>query len=216
MHRTPIAASVLLLATAFTTVAAPSFSRAQAPEVADTSRWVINAEFSEARYLVREQLAGRDLPSDAVGRTRNVFGTLVLVDGAVVPGGSEIRVDLSAMETDSNMRDNYVRRRTLVTDSFPMATFVPTELRGVPAPLPGSGTHTFQIAGQLTLKDVTRPVVWDAEADFTEGTVVGTARVAFPFTEFGITKPSVRRVLSVADSIRLELDYHFQKAGGDR
>jgi len=216
MHRSLIAASILLLATALTTAAAPSFGRVPTAEAADTTRWVINAEFSEARFLVREQLAGRDLPNDAVGRTRNVFGTLVLANGAVVPGASEIRVDLSAMETDNGMRDNYVRGRTLVTDSFPMATFVPTELRGVPAPLPVSGTHTFQIAGGLTVKGVTRPVVWDAEADFAAGTVVGTARVAFPFTEFGITKPSVRRVLSVADSIRLELDYHFQKAGGDR
>lgn len=182
----------------------------------DTTRWVIDAERSEARYLVREQLAGLDFPNDAVGRTRLVSGTLVVADGQVVPAASQITVDMASLETDEGRRDNYVRRRTLVTDSFPVATFVPRELRGVPVPLPASGRHTFQIAGDLTLKGVTRPVVWEAEADFAAATVDGTARVAFPFTLFAMEKPSVARVLSVADSIRLELDYRFLKAGGER
>ena len=41
-------------------------------------RFVTAAEGNEARYLVREQLAGRDLENDAVGKTTNVTGTLVL------------------------------------------------------------------------------------------------------------------------------------------
>jgi polyisoprenoid-binding protein YceI len=214
-----MAFSVMAVAAALTSAAAPPRDAARSgheAEAADTTRWVVIPEHSEARYLVREQLAGRDLPNDAVGRTRSVLGVLTFADGQIVPDASEIRVDLSSMETDSNMRDNYVRRRTLVTDSFPLATFVPSDLRGVPVPLPTSGTHTFQIVGNLTVKGMTKPVVWDAEADFAATTVEGTARVAFPFTDFELTKPSVRRVLSVADSIRLELDYHFQKAGADR
>ena len=216
MRRTAISAVTLVSAVLLTAAVDPGTpSTATHPTAADTTRWVMDADVSEARYLVREQLAGLDFPNDAVGKTRNVSGTLTLADGQVVPTASRITVDLASLETDQSRRDSYVRRRTLVTDSFPVATFVPREIQGLPVPLPTTGKHAFRIVGDLTLKNVTRSVVWDAEADFAEHTMTGSARVAFPFTLFALEKPSVARVLSVADSIRLELDYRFRAPGGE-
>jgi hypothetical protein len=39
--------------------------------------------------------------------------------------------------------------------------------------------------------------------------VVGTAATAFTFKDFGLEQPRVPVVLSVADTIRLEYDFHF-------
>ena len=174
------------------------------------SRWVVTAPDSRARYRVREQLAGLDFPSDAVGETTAVTGTLVLgADGSVVAEESSFTVDLTTLKTDNDRRDGYVQGRTLETAEYPEATMVVQELRDLPVPLPTTGTHSFTIAGELTLHGVTRATVWEATADFGEEAITGQARTAFDFAAFDIAIPSVARVLSVADDIRLELDFRL-------
>jgi polyisoprenoid-binding protein YceI len=173
------------------------------------SRWVVTAPDSRARYRVREQLAGLDFPSDAVGETTAVTGTLVLgADGSVVAEESSFTVDLTTLKTDNDRRDGYVQGRTLETAEYPEAMVV-QELRDLPVPLPTTGTHSFTIAGELTLHGVTRATVWEATADFGEEAITGQARTAFDFAAFDIAIPSVARVLSVADDIRLELDFRL-------
>jgi len=64
------------------------------------------------------------------------------------------------------------------------------------------------ITGDLTVKDQTREVTWDGEIDFAgDGTASGSVVVEFTFDDFGMNKPSVAIVLSVDDTIRLELDF---------
>ena len=184
----------------------PPAGQPQEPE----SRWVVTAPDSRARYRVREQLAGLDFPSDAVGETTAVTGTLVLgADGSVVAEESSFTVDLTTLKTDNDRRDGYVQGRTLETAEYPEATMVVQELRDLPIPLPTTGTHSFTIAGELTLHGVTRATVWEATADFGEEAITGQARTAFDFAAFDIAIPSVARVLSVADDIRLELDFRL-------
>lgn len=193
--------------------AAPGPAPAPHATFADTLRWTLVASDSEARYLVREQLAGFDFPNDAVGRTSTLTGSLVLdASGRVVREGSRFEVDLTTLATDNGMRDNYVRRNTLRTAEHPAAVFVPTALVGIGFPLP-EGEVTFRIRGDLTVVGETRPVEWTVTARVQGGGVQGTARTTFPFELFGIPKPRVARVLSVADDIRLELDFRMVPAG---
>ncbi len=185
----------------------PAGAHAQAaPDVA--VRFVTAAEGNEARYRVREQLAGVEFPSDAVGTTTTVEGSIALDSkGAIVPGESSFTVDLTSLETDSRMRDNFIRRRTLETEQYPAATLVPRELRGVTWPF--SGETSFELLTDLTIRGVTRPVVWQVSARVVDGAVVGTATTSFTFEEFEMTKPRVARVLSVNDDIRLEYDFRL-------
>jgi len=163
-----------------------------------------------ARYRVREQLARLDFPNDAVGETTSITGTLVLDDrGAVVRQESRFEVDLSTLKSDSDRRDNYIRRRTLQTDTYPKAVFVPTALRGAPNPLPTSGEFTFKLEGELTIRDVTRPVTWDVTARASQGGYTGTAVTEFTFGTFNLEIPRVASVLSIRDNIRLEYDFHL-------
>ncbi len=177
-------------------------------------RWVMIPEGSEARYRVREQLAGFDLPNDAVGATRNVTGTLVLApDGAVVPGRSEFRVQLATLTTDNERRDRYVRLRTLEVEDYPEAVLVPLGFPDLPWPLPDSGTATFRMEAHLTLHGETRAAIWEVEAEFAPDAITGFATTSFRFNTFGLTIPQVARVLSVDDNIRLELDFHLVPGG---
>jgi polyisoprenoid-binding protein YceI len=173
-----------------------------------TTRWVVTETGNEARYLVREQLAGVEFPNDAVGRTTAVTGAIVFgPDGGVDAEASRIDIDLTTLQSDEGRRDNYLRRNTLGTAEHPSAVFVPTAVHGLPMPVPATGEATFEIVGDLTIRGTTRPVTWTATATFDGARITGLAKTSFTFDEMGLMKPSVARVLSVVDEIRLEYDF---------
>ncbi|MEX1181860.1 MAG: YceI family protein [Gemmatimonadota bacterium] len=176
-------------------------------------RFTVAPQGNEARYLVQEQLAGFDLPNDAVGRTAAVSGRIAVTGtGTVLRDSSHFTIDAASLTTDRDRRDNYVRRNTLQTEANPTIVFVPTSIEGLPFPLPASGGATFRMVGDLTIRGVTRPVTWDMVAQFVNGSIRGDAKTQFSFAEFEMTKPSVRSVLSVADDIRLEYTFFLVPA----
>ena len=176
-------------------------------------RFVVAPDGNEARYRVREQLVGRDLPNDAVGVTSAITGAIVVDDkGNIVPGDSRVIVDVSGIRSDSDRRDGYVRRRLLEVEQHPTVELTPTAIRGVPSPLPTSGAvgpQQLQMTGNLTVRGVTRPTTWNVTARYQDGQVTGTARTAFTFADFSIAQPRVPILLSVADTIVLEYDFHL-------
>ena len=168
-----------------------------------------------ARYFVREQLASINFPSDAVGVTDSVTGSLALDDkGQVVSADSKFVVDLRGLKSDRSMRDGFIQRRTLETDKYPTVTLVPKSLQGLPSPLPDSGRVSFTLLGDLTVRGVTKPTSWMVEAFMRHGEVRGTASTGFTFDDFQIEKPKVGSVLSVADSIHLVYDFDLVPASG--
>jgi polyisoprenoid-binding protein YceI len=176
--------------------------------------WTLDPERSEARYRVREQLAGFDFPNDAVGSTSDLTGIITLdASGAVLSGDSEFRIQLASLRTDNERRDRYVRGRTLEVEQYPEAILVPRRFVGLDDPSAASGTVEFQLEADLTLHGQTRPTVWEVTAEMGEETITGFAATAFPFHTFDIAIPQVARVLSVDDNIRLELDFHLVRQG---
>jgi polyisoprenoid-binding protein YceI len=195
---------------------APATTRAPhavVPATHEPLRFVLAPTGNEARYRVREQLAGFDFPNDAVGATSDITGGIVIgTDGKVVPGESKFVVDLTKLKSDKERRDGFLQRRTLETEKFPTVELVPTALRGLATPLPSSGEKTFDLLGDLTIRGVTRPTTWHVKATFDGGRIAGSAATTFTFAEFQITQPKVASVLSVADSIRLEYDFVLMPA----
>jgi polyisoprenoid-binding protein YceI len=189
-------------------VAAPLQAQSRGPV-----RYLLAPEGNEARYRVREQLVCIDFPSDAVGRTSALTGSLWLgADGSLLTDSSRFTVDLTTLTSDRGGRDRYIKRTSLVTDSFPQAVLVFTGAKGLPAPLPTSGRVTFQLLGDFTVKSVTRPTTWDVTAELSAGVISGTAHTAFTFRDFGIRVPTVRMVLSVKDTIRVEYDFRLVRS----
>lgn len=191
---------------------AASALRADAPAAAGELRFVFESG-SQARYRAREQFVGAPLPNDAVGTTDAVSGQVV-VDAAhkVVRDASRVTVDLRSLQSDQAQRDRFIQENTLQTAQHPTAEFVPTEARGLPATLPTSGTLTFQLAGDLTVHGVTRPVVWDVQAQMNSGSATGTATTRVTLADFGMAKPSVARIMSIDDTIVLELNFQVASA----
>ena len=216
----PVLAALLLVAPAvhapapvFAVPAQSATTPATAP-AADTLILVAADEGNVARYRVREQLARLDFPNDAVGETRNVSGSLMVTsDGQVLREGSRFVIRLAELESDQDRRDNFLRRNTLNTEEYPDAVFVPTGTRGLDFPL-AEGAVRFELLGEMTIRDVTRPVTWEVDAEvLAGGAMLGRAETRFTFGEMGLTIPSVGSVLSIRDDIRLEYDFRLVPAG---
>jgi len=177
---------------------------------ADTVVLRLAADGTRARYRVREQLAGFELPNDAVGESSAVTGRMVLAeDGSVDASRSRFVLDVATLKSDQDRRDNYLRRRTLEVEAHPTVVLVPTGLSGVTSPLPKEGTAPFRLEADLTVKGVTRRTVWEGEATFGPEGVEGSAVTRFTFDDFELAKPRLARLLSVADTIALELDFRL-------
>src|SRR5438093_1984880 len=127
--------------------------------------WTV-ASGSQAGYRVREQLAGLSAPSDAVGRTSSVHGSVTIAaDGSTYSVTAvSITVDVNTLTSDRSMRDQRIHRMGLESDRYPTATFVLSTPITLPADA-GNG-QAFQISatGKLTLHGVTRTVTIPIDA----------------------------------------------------
>ena len=173
------------------------------------------AEGTKARYKVREQLAGISFPSDAVGTTETVTGTLVVnPDGSIDATRSKLTVDLRTLKSDQQMRDGYIQKNTLESEKFPMIEFVPKRATGLPVPIPaGMGAQAgFQLIGDMTLHGVTKEATWNVVATFGNDQVAGRATTTLQFATFNLTKPSLARLMSVDDKIDLEIEFRAKRS----
>ena len=154
---------------------------------------------SEAGYRVREKLANLPAQSDAVGRTQDVTGTVVIDDSSV--SAASFEVQLATLQSDEERRDNRVRS-ALQTDQFPTATFELTE----PIDLadPGAETASVEAVGDLTIHGVTKSVTIPIEAARNGDQLELVGAVTFPMVDFGITPPSIGGFVSVEDDATLE------------
>jgi polyisoprenoid-binding protein YceI len=187
-----------------------------APDPAKPARLEI-IEGTKARYKVREQLAGINFPSEAVGTTESVTGLLVLKpDGTIDATVSKLTVDLRTLKSDQQMRDGFIQGRTLETEKFPMIEFVPRRAVGLPVPLPAGmqAQAGFQLIGDMTLHGVTKEVTWNVVATFGNDQVAGRATTTLQFATFNLTKPSLARLMSVDDKIELEIEFKTRRTAG--
>jgi polyisoprenoid-binding protein YceI len=169
---------------------------------------------SSATYRVQEQFVGINFPSDAVATTPTVAGTLVIApDGSIVTAQSKLTIDLRALKSDQDQRDNFVRTRTLETDKFPYAEFAPTRIEGLPAMIPTQGQVGITLTGNMTIHGVTKEIAFKGIATFgRDSTVNGIAKTSFTFATFGLTKPAIGRLMSVDDKIELEVAFRFKRS----
>lgn len=193
---------------------APAGLAGQAPRTVakapQSIRLVVAPAGNEVRYIVREQLARLELPNDAIGATNAITGQIVLDgQGGVDSTASKIVIDLTTLASDRANRDRFIKRNTLVVDSFPSAELVVTEIRGLPATLPSSGSLSFTVLGRMTMHGTTKITMWDGTAVANGGAFTGKVTTRVKFGDFNMTQPKVMSVLSIVDDLKLEYDFHL-------
>jgi polyisoprenoid-binding protein YceI len=195
-------------ASATPTASATTTTATATAATASSAAWTVTDK-SKATIRVREQLVGVSLPSDAVLTATGAKGSFTLNSDGTFASGPKITFDLTTLASDERDRDNFIKNDTLQVRQFPTAEFVPTKTSGLTVPLATSGTFTFTLTGNMTIKGKTHEVIFDvtAKRDGSDLTATATANPSWKFGDFGMSAPSVPfRVLSVTDEIRATID----------
>jgi polyisoprenoid-binding protein YceI len=161
---------------------------------------------SQAGYRMREVFVGGAAKSEAVGRTSDVSGTVILeaTKGALQVRSVGVTVGTPGLKSDKPDRDAWLQQKALQTAVYLSARFESTEpLVIIPVPKDGE-TLSIEFSGRLTLHGVTKPVVLAVEARRTGDIldVVGSARVLL--ADFKIEAPVVPGIVSADDTGLLE------------
>ncbi|MER7796185.1 YceI family protein [Microbacterium sp. NPDC096154] len=142
---------------------------------------------SYAGYRVDEVLNGTDVT--VVGRTETVTAE-IHVDGLAVTDAL-ITVDVASIATDEPARDGYFRDTALRVSEHPTATFRLTEpLRAERAPAAGQ-TATVEVAGELTVRGVTRAATAEMQSAFDGRTVQVAGSIPITFADYGVEAPNL-------------------------
>jgi polyisoprenoid-binding protein YceI len=176
--------------------------------------WTI-ASGSVAGYRVREQLASLSAPSDAVGRTSSITGTVTISQSqtSYSVAAASITVNVNTLTSDRSMRDNRLHQMGLESDRYPTATFVLTTPIALPAGATSGEVVKVSATGQLTIHGVTKTVTIPIQARLTGSQIEIAGSITFPFSEFGMTPPSIGGFVTVQDNATMEFDLKLaQKA----
>jgi polyisoprenoid-binding protein YceI len=172
---------------------------------------IVPAE-SEARFLIGEILRGE--PKTVVGKTNQLSGEFAVdlsspESAAVGP----IQVNARTLVTDNDFRNRAIETRILLSRVFEFITFVPTSISGLPETPARGQPVNFQIAGDLTIVETTRPVVFEATAVAVSDTrIEGSATAIIQRADFDLFVPSATGVAGVAEEVILEIDFVAEAA----
>lgn len=130
---------------------------------------------SEVRYQVQEQFLQLDVPTTTVGRTSAIEGyfQLSLEDGHLVITDNQFTVDPRTLTSDDEERDSSIREHWLESNRYPFAEFTTTSIRNIPPNAPKSQEIPFTLIGEMTIRDITQPIEFDARAMFKDGVITG-------------------------------------------
>ena len=105
------------------------------------------------------------------------------------------------------MRDNYVRRNALQTDTYPTATFVSVSTQGVPSSYSDGQTVHFQLIGNLTMHGKTNKTIFDVQGKVVGKTITGTATSTIYMTDFGIQPPNLANIAISQNKVLVTLAF---------
>jgi polyisoprenoid-binding protein YceI len=175
--------------------------------------YAIESGASEATFTIDEVLRGS--PKTVVGTTDQVSGQIAFdpTDPTSLQVGT-ILIDARTLQTDDSSRTRVLNNEILSTDQYEYISLTPTSLSGLPSNITVDQPFTFQLTGDLTIRDTTQPVTFDVTATLgDDGDLTGTATSTIQYSDWGISIPNVPFVASVGNQVVLGLDFN---ATGDQ
>lgn len=167
---------------------------------------IVRAE-SEARFYINEILYGND--KTVLGVTNAVAGQL-LVDAANTANVQvgPVQVNARTFMTDNGNRNRAIQNFVLQTNAYEYVTFTPTQVSSLPASAAVGDTFSFQLTGDLTIRNITHPVTFDVTVTAESATrISGLATASIARADFNLQIPSVSQVAWVDEVLTLELEF---------
>ena len=162
---------------------------------------------STVSYEVGETFFNQDNRFNlAIGVTPEIRGEIQL--DAANPHNSSIgviTVDISQFASDSSRRDGAIRDRWLESARYPLATFTPTAIEGLPDSYTEGQEITFKVTGNLTVRTVTRPVTFDVTARLQGGALTGAATTTILMSDFEFGPIEIAGMLGTENEVKITL-----------
>ena len=179
------------------------------PANADTVVFSIVSDESVVRFIIDEELRGA--PTTVIGATDQVAGSMaVSFDNPIATEMGEVRINARTLQTDNEFRNRALRGQILQSaqDEFEFITFAPTATEGLPETVTMGEAFTFQLTGDLTVRDVTSSVTFDVTVTpVSEERIEGSATTTVQYADFNLVIPEVPGVANVSDDVILEIDF---------
>jgi polyisoprenoid-binding protein YceI len=156
----------------------------------------------------------RGAPTTVVGATDQVAGQIAIdpSDPQSAQVGT-IQINARTLATDNDFRNRAIKNAILRTDSFEYITFAPTAISGMPESVAVGEPIAFQMTGDLTIAGATQPVTFDVTVTpLSDTELSGTASATVRYRDFGLAIPDSPQVDTVADEVRLELQFVAETA----
>lgn len=190
------------------TAAPQEESAAESAEMPGTGQtFVIVAEESEARFSIDELLFGQ--PKTVIGTTNAITGEITV--DAANPAASvigPIQVEAGTFVTDNDRRNGAIRRFILQSNQYQFVTFSSTEFSGMPDSVAVGDDIEFEVTGELTVRDVTNPVLFIVTLQvISETELRGSAATIVVRDDFDLTIPQVPNVANVGEEFIVEFDF---------
>lgn len=162
---------------------------------------------TEARFLIGELLRGE--PKIVVGKSNQVSGQIAFnPDDPSTAAAGPIQVNARTLVTDNGFRNRAIETQILLSRVFEFVTFTPTTVTGLPDSIIPGDPIQFQIAGDLTITEYTKPVVFDVTGTFvSDSRIEGSATTTILRDDYNLFVPSATGVAGVEEEVVLEIDF---------
>jgi polyisoprenoid-binding protein YceI len=161
---------------------------------------------SSLRYEVQERFAGKST-STASGTTSGIAGDIAVDPsdlGAARVG--TIVVNLEQLHSDNNLRDARLRLDYLASHQHPLATFEVTKVSGLDGALVEGERHDVELAGDLTVKGITKPATFSGRAGLADGALTAKVATTAKLSDFDAGPINIAGMVSTSDEAKLTIE----------
>jgi polyisoprenoid-binding protein YceI len=173
-----------------------------------TTTWVIDPTHSEVQFKIKHLVI-----STVTGSFKKFEGQAVTQNDSFENAQITFTLDVNSIDTNQEQRDEHLRNNDFFdAATYPHITFTSTSLTKV-------GDEEYKLAGNLTVKDVTKPVTLAVEYGGTATDFYGNEKAGFEVSgkinrkEFGLTFHAVTEAGSIVlgDDVKLSASVQLVK-----
>lgn len=188
---------------------APMASEASAAMPEGARTFSIEPSKSKVTYEVGETFFRDGNRYNLAIGTTNTLGGDITLDYAN-PANTKVgplTVDISQFVSDSDRRDSKIREQWLESAKFPVVTVVPTSITGIPADAKEGDEITFELVGDTTIRDTTKPLTFAVTATLASDLLTGSATTKLKMTDFGFQPPDIAGILKSEDDVVIKIEF---------
>jgi polyisoprenoid-binding protein YceI len=175
------------------------------------TKWQIDASHSTAEFAVKHLMI-----STVKGRFGDVTGTVTVDEANPAKADVQVSIGVGSIDTREQKRDAHLRSADFFdVEKFPKIAFTGTRVEG-----PTDGE--FKLVGDLTIRDVTRPVTLNVEAAGQVKDPWGGERAGFSATtrinrkDFGLNWNMALEAggVMVGEEVKISIEIELVKQAG--